>query len=277
VTTVLVTGGTGTTGSRVTAMLREERAEVRIATRSPGGDPAHVRFDWSEPATHGPALAGVDRIYLVAPIGVAEPAPIVEPFLQKAYSTGVRRVVLLSSSAVSEDSGLGALHGTVRSVMPEWVVLRPSWFMQNFVGEHLVAAGIRERGEIVTATGPGRVAFIDATDIAAVAVRSLLDPLPHNENHVLTGPEALSYTDAAAIITELTGRTVRHRDVGTDEFAALLVTVGIPAEFAALLAGLDENIRHGTEDRVTATVAEITGRPPRSFRDFIADNTRLSR
>jgi uncharacterized protein YbjT (DUF2867 family) len=270
--TVLVTGGTGTTGSRVAALLREQAAAVRIATRTPiNGDPGQVRFDWADPATHGPALAGVDRIYLVAPIGVADPVPLTEPFLAEALRAGVRRVVLLSSSAIGEDaSGLGALHHLVRVTMPEWTVLRPSWFMQNFLREHPVAAGIRDRGEIVTATGTGRVAFIDAADIAAVATQALLDAVPHNTDHVLTGPEALSYADAAAVITEATGRPVRHRPVSTAEMTGRFVAAGIPAQFAAMLAGLDEDIRHGAEDRVTSTVLDITGRPARSFAGFVS-------
>ena len=84
----------------------------------------------------------------------------------------------------------------VRSTMPEWTVLRPSWFMQNFTGDHLVAQGVRD-GEIVTATGDGRVAFVDAADIAAVAGRALIDDEPHNAEYILTGPDALSYEDAA--------------------------------------------------------------------------------
>jgi uncharacterized protein YbjT (DUF2867 family) len=270
VNAVLVIGGTGTTGSRVAAMLRERDAAVRIATRKPS-EPDHVLFDWADSATHGPALASADRIYLVSPIGVAEPVPIVEPFLDLARANGTRRVVLLSSSAVSEDSDMGALHRTVRA-MPEWTVLRPSWFMQNFVGEHMHANTIREHGEIVTATGEGRVPFIDATDIAAVATHALLDPLPHNAEHVLTGPEAVSYAEAAAIITEVTGQSVRHRTVSTAELTTRLAASGIPAPFAAVLAALDENISHGAEDRTTTTVPDITGRPGCSFRDFIAAN-----
>ncbi|MCW2947285.1 MAG: hypothetical protein JWR24_4002 [Actinoallomurus sp.] len=269
---VLVIGGTGTTGSRVAALLREQAATVRIGTRTPAdGNAAHVRFDWSEPATHGPAVAGVDRIYLVAPISVAEPAPLVEPFLAAAFRAGVRRVVLLSSSATPEDApGVGVLPRMVRAMAPEWAVLRPSWFMQNFIGEHPVADGIRVQGEIVTATGAGRVAFVDAADIAAVAVRALLDAVPHNTDHVITGPEALSYADAAAVITEATGRPVRHRPVSTAEMTDRFVAAGIPVEFAAMLAGLDEDIRHGAENRVTSTVPNITGRPARSFAEFMA-------
>jgi uncharacterized protein YbjT (DUF2867 family) len=269
--TVLVIGGTGTTGGLVASQLREQTAQVRIATRRPmADDPAHVRFEWNEPATYGPALAGVDGIYLIAPVGVTEPVPLVEPFLACALRAGVRRVVLLSSSAVEQGtSGLGALSRLVRAMVPEWTVLRPSWFMQNFLGEHPVAAGIRDRGEIVTATGTGRVPFVDATDIAAVAVRALLDVVPHNTDHVITGPEALSYADAAAGITTASGRPIRHRSVSTAEMTDRIVAAGVPAEFAAMLAGLDQDIRHGSEDRVTSTVTDVTGRPARSFTEFI--------
>lgn len=269
---VLVIGGTGTTGSLVATQLREQGAEVRVATRKPdGADPTHVRFDWTDPTTYGPAVAGVDGIYLIAPIGEPDPAPVVEPFLADVLQAGAQRVVLLSSSAVEQDTpGLGALSRVVREMAPEWTVLRPSWFMQNFLREHAVADGIRDRGEIVTATGAGRVAFVDAADIAAVAVRALLDTLPHNTEHVITGPEALSYADAATVINAATGRTVRHRPVSTAEITDRLAATGIPVAFAAMLAQLDENIRHGSEDRVTTTVTDITGRPPRSFTEFVA-------
>ncbi|WP_434449875.1 ergot alkaloid biosynthesis protein [Lentzea sp. E54] len=256
----LVVGGTGTTGSLLVTLLPDARAATRKPVR-----PGQVRFDWDVPATSEGALDGVDRVYLIPPIGVVDPVPAVESFLSRARH--VRRVVLLSSSAVPESAtGIGALPALVRT-MPEWAVLRPSWFMQNFTGDHPVAAGVRA-GEIVTATGDGRVGFIDAADIAAVAARALLDPVPHNTDHLITGPEALGYTDAAAIITEVTGKPVRHRPVSTEEMTERFAT-GLPREFAALLAGLDEDIRGGAEDRVTTTVEDVTGRPARSFRDFI--------
>ncbi len=260
--TTLVIGGTGTTGSLLAPML----PDAVVGTRKPSL-PGQVRFDWDEPATFEGALDGVHGVYLIPPVGVVDPAPVVESFLSRARI--VRRVVLFSTSAVPESAtGMGALPALVRA-MPEWAVLRPSWFMQNFTGEHQLAAGVRA-GEIVTATGDGRVAFIDAADIAAVAARALTDPVPHNTDHLITGPEALSYADAAAIITGITGREVRHRPVSTDEMTDRFAAA-MPREFAALLAGLDEDIRGGAEDRVTTTVEDVTGRPARSFRDFCAD------
>ena len=266
---VLVLGGTGTTGRRVVAGLRDAGFPARAATRKPG-EPGQVRFDWTDRSTHADALRGVSAVYLLPPIGEAEPARLVSPFLDDALAAGVRRVVLLSSSAVTVDTpGLGDLQRLVRAA-PEWAVLRPSWFMQNFTGEHLVAQGVRD-GEIVTATGDARVAFVDAGDIAAVAVRALTDPEPHNTEHVLTGPGALSYTGAASIIAAHTGRPVRHRAVSTAEFAALLTASGIPVEFSAVLAALDEDIRRGAEDRVTPAVEEVAGRPARPFETFVEE------
>ncbi|SDG25491.1 Uncharacterized conserved protein YbjT, contains NAD(P)-binding and DUF2867 domains [Lentzea fradiae] len=259
---VLVIGGTGTTGSRLARMLPDAVA----GTRTPR-HPGQVRFDWDDPATFDGALDGVHGVYLIPPVGVVDPVPVVESFLARARL--VRRVVLLSSSAVPESATeMGALPSLVRT-MPEWAVLRPSWFMQNFTGDHQVAQGVRA-GEIVSATGDGRVAFIDAGDIAAVAARALTDPVPHNTDHLITGPEALSYADAAAIITEITGRVVRHRSIGTAELAERFAKT-VPREFATLLAGLDEAISHGAEDRVTTTVEDVTGRPARSFRAFYSE------
>ncbi len=269
---VLVLGGTGTTGRRVVAGLRAAGVPARAATRKPA-EPGQVRFDWADRSTHAAALRGASAVYLLAPIGEASPAVLVEPFLADALDAGVRRVVLLSSSAVTDDTpGLGALPKLVRAA-PEWAVLRPSWFMQNFTGEHLVAQGVRD-GEIVTATGDARVAFVDAGDIAAVAVRALTDPVPHNTEHVLTGPAALSYTEAAAIVAAHLGRPVRHRAVGAAEFAERVTASGIPAEFARVLAALDEDIRRGAEDRVTTVVEQVTGRPARSFGTFVQKEIR---
>ncbi|TYB64407.1 NAD(P)H-binding protein [Nonomuraea sp. PA05] len=258
---VLVIGATGTTGSRVAAFLRERGVPVRTASRGQG---AHVRFDWAQRATHAPALRGVSAVYLVAPAGVTDPAPLVQPFLEEAVRQGVRRVVQLSSSAVPEGAaGLGQVHRLVRTAMPEWAVLRPSWFMQNFTGHTLA---VRERdGELLSATGDARVAFVDAADIAAVAGHALTDEVPHNTGHILTGPEALSYDDVAAVLSRREGKPVRHRAVSVAELARHFAERGMPDDYAGMLAAYDEAIRDGSEDRVTDAVERVTGRPPRRF------------
>ncbi|WP_078624044.1 NAD(P)H-binding protein [Streptomyces monomycini] len=265
--TVLVTGATGTTGGRLVARLAALGCEVRAASRraTPVGGARPVRFDWYDPATHAEALHGADGIYLVPPVGDRDPATVVLPFLERARAAGVRRVVLLSSSAIARGGpAVGQVHDALPGLFEEWAVLRPSWFMQNFGGEHAHARSIREDGVIATATGDGRVGFVDAADIAAVAAHALTDRRAPCTDLVLTGPEALSYDTVAAVLTRVTGRPVIHRRLSHEQFRDRLAT-GIPEEFAALLADLDRSIAAGSEDRTTDTVERVTGRPPRGF------------
>ncbi|WP_437486737.1 NAD(P)H-binding protein [Sorangium sp. So ce1014] len=272
---VLLTGGTGTTGRAIAARLEAAGARVRIASRTARDADAregveHARFDWADPTTHEEALRGVERAYLVAPAMVEEPSALMVAFIERALAGGARRFVLLSSSAVPEGSpGIGLVHRALRERAPEWTVLQPSWFMQNFIDpRHWHRAGIAGPGELTTATGGGRVGFVDAGDIAEVAARALLDEAPHNASHVITGPEALSYDDVAAIVSEIAGRTIRHVRVDEDAARAHLVKAGVPAPYAAFLVRLDLAIRDGAEDRVTDVVQRVTGRAPRAFRDF---------
>ena len=268
---VLVTGATGNTGSWVVSGLRRRGRRARAASRRPApADADAVRFDWADARTFAPAVSGVEAVYLVAPVGVAEPMPLVRPFFQAASAAGVRRVVQLSSSAVGRgDPVLGEIHDLGARTFDEYTALRPSWFMQNFVGDHPVADGIRRRGEIATATGHGRLGFIDAADIAAVAVEALVRAEYLGGELVLTGPDSLSYPQAAQMVADVLAEPVRHVDLATDELAARLTAAGYPADFAAALAALDARIRAGEQDFVTTTVADITGRPPTSLREFL--------
>jgi ergot alkaloid biosynthesis protein len=268
---ILVTGATGNTGSRVVSRLTALGHTVTAASRratAQGGARA-VRFDWHDPTTYGGALHGADRAYLVPPIGDPDPAAVMVPFLEQARAAGVRRVALLSSSAIPAGGpGVGQVHGLLADLFDQWAVLRPSWFMQNFTDHHPHADSIRDDGAILTATGTGRVGFIDADDIAAVAVRALTDETAPNADLVITGPEALSYDDVAGIIAQVTGRAISHRPLTYEQMLDRLTAAGIPEQFAAMLAGMDCAIAEGAEDRTTDTVERMTGHPARGFREY---------
>ncbi|MET9175918.1 NAD(P)H-binding protein [Streptomyces misionensis] len=269
--TTLVIGATGTTGSRTVAQLTAAGHRVKAASRraTPVAGTEPVPFDWYDPATHAAALDGVDRVYLIPPLGDSDPAAIMLPFLHQARTAGVHRAVLLSSSAIPEGGpAVGKVHQALPELFDQWAVLRPSWFMQNFTGTHAHARSIRDEGIIWTATEGGRVGFVDAEDIAAVAVRALTDEHAPNTDLVLTGPEALSHDDIAAIITEATGRVVVHRRLSYEQMRDRLTTQ-VPVEFAAMLAGMDRAIAEGAEDRITDTVQRLTGRPPHTFRALV--------
>ncbi|OLT27551.1 ergot alkaloid biosynthesis protein [Nocardiopsis sp. CNR-923] len=264
---VLVTGATGATGGRTAARLVAAGLRVRAASRAAapvtGAEP--VRFDWYDPATHQATLDGADRIYLVPPPGDPDPAAVMLPFLDRARTAGARRAVLLSASSIPEGGpAAGVVHRALPDLFDEWAVLRPSWFMQNFTGAHPHAQSIRSEGVILTATGSGRVGFVDAADIAAVAARALTDPEALNGDAVLTGPEALSHDDVAAVLSEITAAPVVHRRVSREHMRVRL-GASIPPEFAAMLADMDHAIAHGAEDRVTDAVERLTGRAPSGF------------
>ncbi|OIK28398.1 NAD(P)H-binding protein [Streptomyces malaysiense] len=268
--TTLVIGATGTTGSRTAARLAAAGHHVRAAGRraAPVAGAEPVAFDWYDPATHTAALDGADRVYLVPPPGEPDPAAVMLPFLRRARTTGVRRAVLLSSSAIPEGGpAVGLVHRALPDLFEQWAVLRPSWFMQNFTGTHTHGLSIRDEGVIRTAAEAGRVGFVDAEDIAAVAVRALTDTRAPDTDLVLTGPEALGYDDIAATVTEVTGRPVAHRRLSYEQLRDRL-TAHLPVEFASILAGMDRAIAEGAEDRVTDTVQRLTGRPPGTFRAF---------
>ncbi|MET9610966.1 NmrA family NAD(P)-binding protein [Streptomyces sp. NPDC006512] len=267
----LVIGATGTTGRRVTAGLLAEGRRVRAAgrTAAPVEGAQAVRFDWNEPATWGAALDGADRVYLVPPVGSSDPAAVMLPFLRQARAAGVRRAVLLSSSAIPAGGpAVGQVHQALPGLFGEWAVLRPSWFMQNFTGAAPHARGIRDEGVIRTASGDGRVGFVDARDIAAVAVRALTDGRAPDTDLILTGPQTLSYDEVAAIITEVTGRPVVHRHLTFEQLRDRWAAE-IPLEFATMLAGMDRAIAEGAEDRTSDAVERLTGRAPGTFRAFV--------
>lgn len=266
---ILVTGGTGTTGRKVAQLLKNDGLNAFVGTRTPASSD-HRLFNWAAPST-ATAFEGCRAAYLVAPTDRTDHLAIMQPMLERAMELGTRRFVLLSSSQL-EPGGpmMGAVHAWLASNAQEWAVLRPSWFMQNFsTGQH--ARTISEEGAIYSATGAGRVGFIDANDIAATACALLTAKQPLNDEALLTGPEALSYDDIADIISQNTGRKVRHECLDGEALTKRFIEEGMPQDYAATLASLDDIIRSGGENRVTAGVEKFTGNMPRSFQTFIGN------
>lgn len=268
--TVLILGGTGKTGRHLVATLRSAGADVRTAARS-GAD---ARFDWDDPATHDAALAGVDRVYLVPPALRLDHAPIVAGFLERAGAAGVRHTTLLSAFGVQyapAESPLRAVElAVIGGPVPSWSILRPAWFMQNFTEGAFVP--LVERGTLTLPAGDGAEAFIDTSDIAAAAAATLRDPAGHaGAEYDLTGPEALTLAEVARLLSDGLGRPVGYSPVPVPEFTAALISGGIPADYAGLLAGLLELISVGQGSRPTTGVADATGREPRTFAAVLAE------
>jgi uncharacterized protein YbjT (DUF2867 family) len=272
--TVLVIGATGKTGSALLDLLRARSEPVRAASRTPNAADA-IRFDWDDITTQGSALDGVDRVYLVPPPSAVDPVPVVEPFLAEARSRGIRRLVMLGSMIEFPHApGRLELAARVRAE-PGWLVLSPSGFMQNFLRPHPVGMAIHDHGEIATSAGSGRMSWIDARDVAASAAAALTEPLLDEQlpnDLVLTGPRGLSNIDIAALIAAQAGRSVQVKNLTVDQLTAHYRAAGLPAGFAGSLAATEDDVRAGRYDEVTTSVLDLTGHPPRTFEDFVREH-----
>lgn len=271
---ILITGASGKTGAAIARKLRAEGAVVRLASRTgnPVAGAETVRFDWNDPATFRPTVTGVERLYLLAPVGDNAPLDTVAPFIDEALRAGVRRFVLLSSSLLDEgDPAMGQIHAHLRHVAPEWVVLRPSWFMENFIfPPHL--STIRDEGVIYSATSAGRVPFVAVDDIAAVAAQALRQATPPEHDLLITGPDLLNYDEVARLIGQARGHPVRHIGLSAAALTARHTALGLPPTYAAMLAGLDDLIAKGAEERLSDVVPRLTGRPATPFEVFASNH-----
>jgi uncharacterized protein YbjT (DUF2867 family) len=261
----LVLGSTGKTGSRVVSALINRGLPVRTAARSR----ADVAFDWSRRDSYGPTLDSVGRVYLVAPVMRLDFAEDVSAFLDQAETAGVQHVTFLSAYGMEHAPNEVATRRVELDLLRRQrighTILRPAWFMQNFSETFLKPID----GAILVPTGDGAEAFIDAEDIAAVAATTLADPQAHaGASHSLTGPEALTVAEAAAIISDETGQTIKHVDLDRSAWIAGAIANGIPPEYGAVLRQLTETIATGHGSPPNGIVEKITGTRANTFRNF---------
>ena len=269
----LVLGGTGRTGSLVAKNLVERGLAARTAARH-GAD---VRFDWDDTATHAPALEGVDRVYLVTPVLRVTYADQVRDFLNLAEDAGVRHITYLSTYGSDQAPREVDIRAVERDLASRSTfthsILRPAWVMQNFADEHVPVIN----GAIAVPTGGGTEAFVDAADIAAVAVETLVDRDAHaSAQYAPTGPQALTVAEIASIITDVTGERVGYNDIDPDAWIGGAVEAGlVPDDYAVMLRWLTGAIISGNGSRPNDDIEKVTGRPPVSFKEFARRNADL--
>lgn len=257
--TVWVTGASGRTGSRVAEAARAAGLTVRAASRANG-------FDWSDPATWGPALRGVDAAYLVYPSDIGAPgaAPALGGVAREAVAQGVRRLVLLS--ARGQDLAVPA-EEAVKAAGAEWTVVRAAWFMQNF-SEGPLVEGLRQ-GELVFPGGEVQEPFVDVRDIADVVVAALTSGDAYAGRTVeVTGARLLSFREAVAEISAVTGRGFAYVPVSARDYGDQLLGFGVPAEEVDSLVAAFEGLMDGRNACVSDGVRAVLGREARDFGEY---------
>ena len=252
---ILVLGGTGKTGRRIVHRLQSAGHPVRVGSRR-----APVPFDWSDRSTWTPALRDVRTAYLSYYPDLAVPgAPAtIEAFTEHAVSCGATRLVLLSGRGEDEAETCERI---VQDSGAEWTILRSSWFHQNFSEDHLLEAVLA--GEVALPVGAVPEPFVDAGDIAGVAVTALTGSGHVGQVYELTGPRLLTFADAVAEIAAASGRHIKFVEVPAQDYADAL-----PPEIAPLLIYLFTTVLDGRNAHLTGDVRRVLGREPRDFTDY---------
>jgi uncharacterized protein YbjT (DUF2867 family) len=262
--TTLVLGGTGKTGRRVAARLQARGLPVRIGSRS--GEPP---FDWEKPETWASALDGVSAAYVSYYPDVAIPgAPeAVRAFTELAVQSGTRRLVLLSGRGEEEAQRAElAVREVAEEAGVEWTIVRCAWFMQNF-DEYFLLEPILS-GEVALPSGDVPEPFVDADDIADVAVAALTEDGHAGEIYELTSPRLLTFEEAVGEIAKATGREIRFVPVSLEEFEAVLAEVDVPPELLSFLTYLFGEVLDGRNAHLTDGVQRALGREPKDFADY---------
>jgi uncharacterized protein YbjT (DUF2867 family) len=258
----LIIGGTGKIGRRVAERLTARGLSVRIGSRS--GEP---RFDWEDRSTWGPVLEDVASAYVThywdAIPGAAE---TLGSFADLAVESGVPRLVLLSGRGEDE-----AEHAerAVRDSGAELTVLRSTWFAQNF-SENYWREQI-QRGELALPAGDTPEPFVDADDIADVAVAALTDDRHLGAVYELTGPRLLTFAEAVAEIGRAVGREIRYVPISIEDFAAAAAEQGVPSDVVEMLTFIFGEVLDGRNAHVADGVRRALGREPRDFGDYARD------
>jgi len=256
----LVLGGTGRTGRRVVERLTARGVPVRAGSRA--GEPP---FHWGEPATWAPALDAVEAVYVSYQPSLAIPgaADAVGAFAQLAVSRGARRLVLLSARG-EEGSQLG--EEALRASGAEWTIVRSSWLDQDFsegflhaqVLSGVVALPARQVGE----------PFVDAGDVADVAVAALTEDGHARRVYEVTGPRLLTFAEAVEELAQAAGRRIRYAQIPLSEFAALLAEHHLAPGSVSLFTYLFAEVHDGRNAHLTDGVERALGREPTDFADY---------
>jgi uncharacterized protein YbjT (DUF2867 family) len=268
----LVIGASGTVGSEVVRLLREQGHKVRTTTSrkdAAGGDSVYV--DLMTGAGVQQAFAGIDRAFLMSPAGYANQYAILAPLVRAAQEQGVKKLVLMSAFGADADpaSPLRRSELDLEQSGLVWNIIRPNWFMQNFNTFWL--HGIQTQNTIALPVGDAKTSFIDARDIAAVAARLLTDDAWNNRAFNLTGPESIDHVQVAGEISAASGRTVSFQDAAPADLKQGLLGAGLTEAYADFLLLIFGYLKAGYNAAVTDDVKTILGRAPTDLRNYVQD------
>ena len=290
-TNILVTGATGNVGKEVVRLLSDLDSPVTAAVRNPlesqsfGNNVRCVPFNFTNPDTFTNAFAGINKLFLVRPSAIAE-IDRITPVLSAAKRAGIEEIVFLS--IIGADKNRIVPHYKIERAILQGrgfaneqldipaTFLRCSFFMQNLNTTH--REDIRLRDKLFMPAGNGKTSFIDVRDIAAVAVKILIEEQDRSKGEILsnraydlTGAVALNYSEVATIFTTVLGRQIQYTNPAIPIFIWQMLKQGFPLQFVLVMVGIYTTARFGLADMVTSDVWRLLDRDPIKIDRYIED------
>lgn len=279
-TTVLVTGATGTIGAQVVRELQAQGMPVRAFVRDP--ERAAERLgavelavgDFTDPASLWRAMKGVSRVFLSSADG-PEKVAHEQAVIDAAAESGVARIVKLSAINARAESPLPpfAWHGAIERHLSRSgvraVVLRAGFFMTNLL---MLAEGVAGASQLFAPAGEGRVAMVHPADVAATAAALLTSGGHAGGCYELTGDVAVSFAEVAQALSSATGRPVAFVDLPAEAAQAAFANGSYPPWLVTHLLGVFAMIREGRYAQPNDTLRALTGRAPHTIAEFAREH-----
>jgi uncharacterized protein YbjT (DUF2867 family) len=270
---ILITTPDGKVGSEVAQILEKNGKPFVLASHGPEKTKkSHpkaeiVSFNFKEESTWKTALKDISTVYVAAPGDW--PSDPVKKFIYYAISQNIKKFVYLSALGVdaNEEIPLRQTELHLEKVAPEWTVVRPTWFMQNF---STGMAGAIKSGTLAEPAADGKTGFIDARDIAEVITKALTESGHNKKYYNLTGPKLLDRNNVCEIISKATGKPLKYAPISDEEFRKAMKDY-MPTSYLELMSNLYSGVRAGWTAVLTEDVSKVLGKPPRSFEAFASD------
>jgi len=282
--TILITGATGTVGSEVVKQLsaKGENIIVKAAARSATDNTFEnlnrvqvVQLDYDKPDSLAVALKGVDKLFLLTPFQ-SNMVDLTSNLVSEAKKAKVKYIAKQSVMGADVEPGItpGRLHRQAEKIIEEsgipFTFLRPNFFMQNFVNYY--GNLIRSQGAFYMPAGDAKVSFVDVRDIAAVAVKSLInDNQQKGRTYNITGGEALSYGQAAEILSKAVGKKINYVNVTDQDARNGMKDMSMDEWTIKSMIELFEITRAGYVSEISPIVEQVTGNKPITFSQFAKD------
>ncbi len=259
---ILVLGGKGKTGRRIVKRLQNLEHNVRIGSRSES--PA---FDWDNPEGWSAALDGMEKVYITFQPDLAVPGALeaIEGLVTIARRKNIKKLVLLSGKGEREAE---LCEQVVINSGIDYTIVRASWFNQNFSESFFLESILG--GHVALPQAEVKVPYVDAEDIADVAVEVLLNDEHNGQIYELTGSRLLTFKEVAAEIAQATSREIAFTSISLEAYVKAMEEQGVPSDYVWLINYLfTEVLGKESNQVITYDVEKVLGRKPIDFSDYV--------